>query len=77
MLTKPEVKKFAIANPDHAPYGAAARDALKTAGLWDSLQPKIVYGENIRQTLQFAQTLGSIPWFTPNSFTGDTHGTVP
>ena len=55
-LAKPEVKKFAIANPDHAPYGGAARDALKSAGLWDSLQPKIVYGENIRQTLQFAQT---------------------
>ncbi|HEY6806972.1 MAG TPA: molybdate ABC transporter substrate-binding protein [Pyrinomonadaceae bacterium] len=55
-LTNPDVKRIAIANPDHAPYGMAARDALQKAGIWDAVQPKIVLGENIRQTLQFAET---------------------
>ena len=55
-LTDPAFKRIAIANPDHAPYGMAARDALQKAGLWDSLQSRIVIGENIRATMQFAQT---------------------
>ena len=55
-LTSPEVKHIAIANPAHAPYGAAARDLLRQRGLWDRLQPKLVYGENIRQTLQIAES---------------------
>lgn len=52
------LKKFAIANPDHAPYGRAARSALVRAGLWDKLQPKLVLGENISQAAQFV-TSGS------------------
>ncbi|HKZ77356.1 MAG TPA: molybdate ABC transporter substrate-binding protein [Pyrinomonadaceae bacterium] len=55
-LAKPEVKRLAIANPDHAPYGLAARQALETAGIWPEVKPKVVYGDNIRQTLQYAQT---------------------
>ncbi|HEX5965793.1 MAG TPA: molybdate ABC transporter substrate-binding protein [Pyrinomonadaceae bacterium] len=55
-LANPEVHRIAIANPDHAPYGLAARQALETAGLWEKVQPKLVYGDNIRQTLQFAET---------------------
>jgi molybdenum ABC transporter, periplasmic molybdate-binding protein len=55
-LASDEVKRVAIANPDHAPYGMAARDAMQTAGIWDSLKSKLVYGDNIRQTLQFAET---------------------
>jgi len=55
-LTRPEVKRIAIANPDHAPYGLAARQALETAGIWQQVQPKLVYGDNIRQALQFAET---------------------
>jgi molybdate transport system substrate-binding protein len=47
------LKKFAIANPEHAPYGRAAREALRRAGLWESLQPKLVLGENISQATQF------------------------
>ena len=50
------VKKFAIANPDHAPYGRAARAALKTAGLWDRLEGKLVLGENVSQAAQYATT---------------------
>lgn len=52
------LQKFAIANPEHAPYGARAMEALKHVGLWDSLQSKLVLGENISQTAQFA-TSGS------------------
>lgn len=52
------LQKFAIANPDHAPYGARAREALQHAGLWEGLQGKLVLGENISQTAQFA-TSGS------------------
>ncbi|HEY2743884.1 MAG TPA: molybdate ABC transporter substrate-binding protein [Polyangia bacterium] len=48
--------KIAIANPAHAPYGKAAEEALEKAGLWSALTPKLVYGENIQQTMQFAQT---------------------
>lgn len=56
VLSTGAVKKFAIANPDVAPYGRAARAALQSAGLWDKLQGKLVSGENIAQTAQFVQT---------------------
>jgi len=55
-LARPEVKRIAIANPDHAPYGLAAQQALHGAGIWETIKPKLVYGDNIRQTLQYAQT---------------------
>lgn len=55
-LTDARVSKIAIANPEHAPYGMAARQALQRAGIWDKVQPKVVYGENVQQTLQFAQS---------------------
>ena len=55
-LARPEVMRVAIANPDHAPYGLAARQALERAGVWDRVKPKLVYGDNIRQTLQYAET---------------------
>jgi molybdate transport system substrate-binding protein len=48
--------KVAIANPAHAPYGKAAQQAMEKAGVWPALQPKLVYGENVQQTLQFAQS---------------------
>ncbi len=53
------LQKFAIANPEHAPYGARAKEALQHAGLWDAIQGKLVFGENISQTAQFA-TSGSV-----------------
>lgn len=55
-LARPEVMRIAIANPDHAPYGLAARQALESAGIWEAVKPKLVYGDNIRQTLQYAET---------------------
>lgn len=53
-VADPSVAHVAIANPDHAPYGRAAVAALRAAGLYDQLQPKLVYGENVAQALQFA-----------------------
>jgi molybdate transport system substrate-binding protein len=55
-LANPAVKRIAIANPDHAPYGMVAREAMEHAGVWESVKPRLIYGDNIRQTLQYAQT---------------------
>lgn len=55
-LLRPEVRRVAIANPDHAPYGVAAREALQTAGVWATVQPKLVLGENVNQAFQYAQS---------------------
>ncbi len=49
-----EIQRFAIANPEHAPYGVAAMEALKSAGLWEAIKPYLVYGENVSQALRFA-----------------------
>lgn len=55
-LLQPSVKRVAIANPDHAPYGIAAKEVLIKLGLWNKLGPKLVYAENVRQAIQFIQT---------------------
>ena len=52
------LRKFAIANPEHAPYGRAAREALQRAGAWDVVVSHLVMGENVSQAAQFA-TSGS------------------
>lgn len=52
----PQVQRFAIANPDLAPYGRAAREALQRLGWWERVTPKLVLGENISQTAQFVAT---------------------
>lgn len=59
-LTAPTLKQIAIANPAHAPYGVAAMQALQAEGIWEQVKPKLVYGENIAQTLQYVQT-GNAP----------------
>jgi molybdate transport system substrate-binding protein len=55
-LKNKSVIHLAIPNPQHAPYGVAARQALESQGLWKEVEPKIVYGENVRQALQFAES---------------------
>jgi molybdate transport system substrate-binding protein len=55
-LTDRAILHVAIANPAHAPYGAAARETFERLGLWKQLEPKVVYGENVRQALQFAES---------------------
>ena len=56
VLQDSSVHRIALANPDHAPYGRAARAALETAGLWQTLSSRIVLGENVAQTAQFVAT---------------------
>jgi len=55
-LADAAITRIAIANPKHAPYGKRAEEALRSAKLWDKLEPKFVYGENIAHTAQFVQT---------------------
>jgi molybdate transport system substrate-binding protein len=56
LLSDPAVTRIAIANPAFAPYGRAAKAALMRAGVWDALQPKLVFGENLAQTAQFVES---------------------
>jgi molybdate transport system substrate-binding protein len=53
-LKENRIRRFAIANPEHAPYGRAAEQALRKLGLWDGLKPRLVFGENVSQAAQFA-----------------------
>lgn len=56
ILADDRIRFIAIANPDHAPYGRAAAQAIRVSGLWDRVHAKLVFGENISQALQFART---------------------
>ena len=55
-LTNPRVKRIAIANPQHAPYGLAAKQALEAAGVWPAIESKLVFGENVQQAAQFVRS---------------------
>jgi molybdate transport system substrate-binding protein len=55
-LTGPAVRKVAIANPEHAPYGRAAMEALKSLELYNQVAPKLVVGENVSQAAQFVES---------------------
>jgi len=65
-LVDPSIRKIAIANPEHAPYGKRAEEALRAAGVWDKVRSRLVMGENIAQTAQYVQTgnadVGIIAW---------------
>ncbi|WP_205909940.1 molybdate ABC transporter substrate-binding protein [Tabrizicola caldifontis] len=54
LIEEGKLTKFAIANPEHAPYGLRAMEALQHRGLWEKIQPYLVLGENVSQTAQFA-----------------------
>ena len=56
MLGDPAVARVAIANPEHAPYGRAARAAMASAGVADAVTPKLVLGETVSQAFQFVQS---------------------
>ncbi len=53
-LSDGRLKRFAIANPKHAPYGRRAAEALRHAALWDEIEERLVFGENVAQAAQFA-----------------------
>jgi molybdate transport system substrate-binding protein len=56
VLLDPSVKKIAVANPQHAPYGRAAVAALRHAGLYDRVSDRLVLGENVSQAAQFVES---------------------
>ncbi len=55
-LSDPAFARIAIANPEHAPYGRAAKEALERSGVWEIIEPRLVYGENVAQALTLADT---------------------
>ena len=52
-LASPEIKRVALGNPETVPVGRYTREALTQAGLWDTLKPKFIYGESVRQVLDY------------------------
>jgi molybdate transport system substrate-binding protein len=60
LLAAGRVQRFAIANPEIAPYGRAAEEALRGLNLWEALRPRLVFGENIAQAAQFAMMEGAM-----------------
>jgi molybdate transport system substrate-binding protein len=55
-LADPRFQRIAIANPDHAPYGLAAKQALQSAGLWNGLQDRIVVADSVQGAMQYARS---------------------
>jgi molybdate transport system substrate-binding protein len=55
-LARGTLGRLAIANPEHAPYGRAAEQALRALGLWEQMQPHLLLGENVAQAAQFASS---------------------
>lgn len=54
-LLAPEIQRIAMGNPDSVPAGRYAREALTTAGLWEKLQPKYIFGASVRQALEYVR----------------------
>ncbi len=54
-LAKPEFKRISIANPEHAPYGRAAKQALEKTGVWPEIESRIILGDNISATMLYAK----------------------
>lgn len=67
VLTSPDLKRLSIANPETAPYGAAAKQVMEKLSLWQELEPRLVKGENIAQTLQFVSTKNAEAGFVAKS----------
>lgn len=55
-LTDPAFRRIVIANPEHAPYGLAAKEALEAAGIYNAVESRLLYGENISDTFQIAKS---------------------
>ena len=73
-LTRAEVKHVAIANPQFAPYGQAAVETLKTLRIWDAIQPKVVFAQNVSMATQYAATRNADAAFTALALVYDQGG---
>jgi molybdate transport system substrate-binding protein len=75
-LTDAGLRFVALANPDLAPYGVAAREALQSMGLWDALQPRIVMGQNVGQTFSMVASGAAELGFVALSAVSGPHATA-
>jgi molybdate transport system substrate-binding protein len=75
-LTIPTIRFVAIASPEAAPYGAAAVETLKNLGIWDKVQPKIVYANNINMAKQYAASGNADAAFTAYSLVLNEKGSI-
>lgn len=56
LATDQRIRRIAIAQPGHAPYGLRAQEAMEASGVWEAVQPKLVFGENIAQAAQMVES---------------------
>ena len=75
-LTRPQIRFIAIAQPELAPYGNATIEVLKNSGLWDTVQPKLVYANSISQAKQWAASGNADAAFTAYSLVLHERGTI-
>jgi molybdate transport system substrate-binding protein len=73
-LAQPRYARIAIANPEHAPYGRAAKEALEHAGVWSAVATRIVLADNVRQTLAFAESGSADVALVSSSLASDGRG---
>lgn len=71
ILLSPEVRTVVIADPEHAPFGTAARQALQSAGLWESVRDRLVYAGSARQALEVVETGNAQVGLVPASLLSD------
>jgi len=75
-ITRVEVERIAIAKPDLAPYGRATVEALRALNLWQQVEPKVIYGQNVAQTKQYASTGNTEVAFIPLALVKPNEGQV-
>ncbi len=75
-LGGPDVRLIAMAKPELAPYGLAALETLRHAGLWEKVQPRVVYGENISAAKQYGLSGNADAVFMAFSLVTKEGGTV-
>jgi molybdate transport system substrate-binding protein len=73
-IARASVVRIAIANPTHAPYGSAAREALEKAGIWEAVEERLAIAENVRQALQYAETGNADVTFVAHTLVRDIGG---
>src|SRR5260370_33023506 len=76
VLTRPQIRFVAIAQPELAPYGKASIEVLKNSGLWDTVQRKLVYANSISQAKQWAASGNADAAFTAYSLVLHERGTI-
>lgn len=73
-VAKAEVSKVAVAKPDVAPYGEAAVESLRALGVWQQVEPKVVYSQTVAQAKQYASSGNADAAFVPRSLVSEGEG---